>query len=109
MLKFADGLIRGGIEQVTKQIVQEPAMADLVDERSEPWFSKVTYQIQESGVYSQSKRAVSTTLSATKELLWTTGMAAWTAGSSFLVLLPGYIRQSHPHQEHDIAIVEGRV
>lgn len=81
-----------------------PAGADA----RKPWYTNLATQVQDSFRYLTSRKAAGNATHASKKLLWSTGKAAWIAGTTFLILVvPLIIEMDREQQLLDIESQQG--
>jgi len=67
--------------------------------------ARLSNSVRQSVVFHKSKRAASNTARFSKKVLWSTGKAAWIAGTTFLVLVvPLIIEMDREQQLTDLEI-----
>merc|ERR1711915_74291 len=67
--------------------------------------ARMSNSVRQSVVFHKSKRAASNTARFSKKVLWSTGKAAWIAGTTFLVLVvPLIIEMDREQQLTDLEI-----
>jgi import receptor subunit TOM22 len=65
--------------------------------------ARIQNTVSQSALYQKSLRAASNTVTITQKLLWSTGKAAWIAGTSFLVfVVPLIIEMDREQQMVDL-------
>lgn len=71
--------------------------------KDESSLSRIGNNVTQSALFQKSKRALSNTARISQKLLWSTGKAAWIAGTSFLVfVVPLIIEMDREQQMVDL-------
>lgn len=63
------------------------------------WSRGMSFNVPDSGVTDKARRAASNTARFSQKLLWSTGKAAWIAGTTFLILVVPLIIEMDREQQ----------